>query len=70
MVENIHNDFEISVFPQFSKLKEIKAQLLQSGAGNAFMSGSGSTMVGVFDDLSKANDSATIFSNAFVCETI
>jgi 4-diphosphocytidyl-2-C-methyl-D-erythritol kinase len=70
MVENIHNDFEISVFPQFCKLEEIKAKLLQSGAGNAFMSGSGSTMVGVFDDLSKASDSATIFSNAFVCETI
>lgn len=47
VAENIHNDFENSVFHSNPKLGEIKSVLLELGAKAAFMTGSGSTMVGL-----------------------
>ncbi|MHA8067499.1 4-(cytidine 5'-diphospho)-2-C-methyl-D-erythritol kinase [Aquirufa sp. ROCK2-A2] len=46
---NIHNDFEDSVFPKYPLLKEIKEELYALGAVYAAMSGSGSTLFGIFD---------------------
>lgn len=46
--EYIHNDFEDSVFLQFPELKKIKAELYSQGAVYAAMSGSGSTVYGIF----------------------
>ncbi len=43
------NDFEISVFPLYPEIKEIKETLYQSGALYASMSGSGSSVFGIFD---------------------
>lgn len=42
------NDFEIPVFKLYPKLKHIKEQLYQQGAVYAAMSGSGSTIYGIF----------------------
>ena len=42
------NDFETVVFPQFPQLKSIKGKLLKFGADVALMSGSGSTLFGLF----------------------
>jgi len=42
------NDFELSLFDQYSSLSAIKDQLYQNGAVYASMSGSGSTMFGLF----------------------
>ncbi len=42
------NDFETSIFPHYPKIKEIKDQLISSGAVYASMSGSGSTVYGLF----------------------
>lgn len=47
--ELIKNDFERSVFAAHPRLQEIKEQLLMSGARYAAMSGSGSTLFGLFD---------------------
>ena len=47
---NITNDFETSVFPLFPKIAEIKAKLLDMGAFYAAMSGSGSSVFGLFKD--------------------
>ena len=44
------NDFETVVFSQYPQLKSIKGKLLKLGARPALMSGSGSTMFGIFDD--------------------
>lgn len=44
----IHNDFEKSIFPNHPLLKKIKDQLYQKGAKYAAMSGSGSTLFGIF----------------------
>lgn len=46
--DTIKNDFEESLFPKYSKLKEIKDELYGEGAVYASMSGSGSTMYGLF----------------------
>ncbi|UEG49063.1 4-(cytidine 5'-diphospho)-2-C-methyl-D-erythritol kinase [Ferruginibacter lapsinanis] len=44
----ITNDFEPIVFAQYPDIKKIKDQLYQSGAVYASMSGSGSTVYGIF----------------------
>jgi 4-diphosphocytidyl-2-C-methyl-D-erythritol kinase len=46
---NLKNQFEETVFPQFPSLKEIKEELYQLGALYASMSGSGSTLYGIFE---------------------
>ena len=42
------NDFEESVFPQFPAIEEIKKELYKQGAIYASMSGSGSSVFGIF----------------------
>jgi 4-diphosphocytidyl-2-C-methyl-D-erythritol kinase len=49
-VSNIHNDFELSLFVRFPRLKEVWQELLGAGCRAAFLSGSGSTVVGVAQD--------------------
>lgn len=48
--EKLVNDFEASIFPQYPELAEIKAKLYEMGAYYAAMSGSGSTLFGLFKD--------------------
>ena len=48
--EQLTNDFEESIFPQYPRLKEIKQQLYQQGALYAAMSGSGSSLYGFFEE--------------------
>ena len=45
----LFNDFEFAAFGQFPVLKAIKATLYKQGAVYAAMSGSGSTMFGIFE---------------------
>jgi 4-diphosphocytidyl-2-C-methyl-D-erythritol kinase len=47
-VNTIHNDFELPVFEVYPALRKIKEQLYSSGAIFAAMSGSGSTIFGIF----------------------
>ncbi len=47
--DNLKNDFEDSLFPKYPELKEMKDQLYANGAIYAAMSGSGSTLFGLFD---------------------
>ncbi len=51
---NLVNDLESVVFPAFSKVEELKQGLLDEGAAGALMSGSGSTVFGLFYDRSSA----------------
>ena len=48
--DQLKNDFEVSVFSSHSILKEIKEKLYDEGAIYAAMSGSGSTMFGIFKE--------------------
>ncbi len=47
--DRVRNDFEESLFPQYPLLAELKERLYRMGALYASMSGSGSTMYGIFD---------------------
>jgi 4-diphosphocytidyl-2-C-methyl-D-erythritol kinase len=44
----IKNDFEESLFPTYSLLEQMKKEMYSLGAEYAAMSGSGSTMFGIF----------------------
>ena len=46
----LKNDFEDSIFPQYSELFDIKKSLIQAGSLYASMSGSGSSIYGIFSE--------------------
>jgi len=48
--KNISNDFEEFVFNKYPEIKEIKDKMIDAGALFCAMSGTGSTVYGVFDD--------------------
>ncbi len=54
----LENDFERVVFPQFPELREIKRVLERQGARYAALSGSGSTLFGLFDSPEAAQQAA------------
>ncbi len=47
--DELHNDFEIPVFKLYPAIKAVKEQLYLSGAIYAAMTGSGSTVYGIFE---------------------
>lgn len=47
--QTIQNDFENALFPRYPQLKSIKDSLYSQGALYASMSGSGSSVYGIFD---------------------
>ncbi|MES2589993.1 MAG: 4-(cytidine 5'-diphospho)-2-C-methyl-D-erythritol kinase [Bacteroidota bacterium] len=47
--EELENNFETSVFPQNPELKSIKEKMYQNGAIYASMTGTGSTIYGIFE---------------------
>jgi 4-diphosphocytidyl-2-C-methyl-D-erythritol kinase len=66
------NDFEDAVFQQHPRLAEIKRELLQQGATEALLAGSGSAVIAVFPSPAKARRAAVGFplDQTFVCETV
>lgn len=65
--EDVKNDFESSVFPNHPVLGTIKATLYKQGAIYTSMSGSGSSLYGIFRQ--NVQGIETLFSNCF-CRTI
>lgn len=62
----LHNDFERSIFDAYPEIKEIKAQLYGSGAVYASMSGSGSSVYGIFDKQPEALPFADVAWQGFL----
>jgi len=54
LVNNLYNIFEIVIFKEYSDLLDIKEELIKNGADNALVSGTGSTVYGIFKERSKA----------------
>lgn len=59
----IHNDFEKSVFAKYPEIEKIKNKLYDAGAVYASMSGSGSSVYGIFE---KEPENFEGFENCFV----
>ena len=60
----VKNDFEPSVFAAFPQLAAIKNAIEESGALYASMSGSGSSIFGIFNDVNMAEKMKGKFSNS------
>lgn len=69
---NFRNDFEEPVFAMLPRLRELKERLYEAGAAFASMSGSGSTMYGVFNSVAARDSAAARFADVRVerAETI
>ncbi len=59
----LRNDFEDSVFPEFPELARIKETLYESGAAYASMSGSGSSLYGIYKE--DPDEVASLFPTCF-----
>jgi len=68
----LSNDFERPVFQRYPRLDQIKRELLQRGAAEASLAGSGSAVFGVFPSPAMARRAAVGFPHdqTFVCETL
>lgn len=69
---DLSNDFEGPVFQRHPRLAQIKRVLLQKGAAEASLAGSGSAVFGVFPSPALARRAAVGFPDdqTFVCETL
>jgi 4-diphosphocytidyl-2-C-methyl-D-erythritol kinase len=65
IAEIAHNDFENAVMQRYPAIRAVKEQMVRSGAVTAIMSGSGSTVFGLFNDESGALNAAGHFPSYF-----
>ena len=70
--EGLANDFEEPVFSRHPRLREIKDGLLERGAADAALAGSGSAVFGVFRNPAQARRAARAFpeDSVFVVESL
>jgi 4-diphosphocytidyl-2-C-methyl-D-erythritol kinase len=61
----VTNDFEEIVFKQYPEIENIKNKLIKLGADFSLMTGSGSTLFGIFPDLYKAEEAERFFSKKY-----
>ena len=62
----MENDFEGVVFPAYPEIREIKRKLLDHGGEYALLSGSGSSVFGLFPDEVSAQKAADFFSPKYL----
>ena len=62
LVRLLHNDLEVVTCQYYPVINTIKERLVASGARGSLMSGSGATVLGVFDDRSLAEQAAQMLS--------
>jgi 4-diphosphocytidyl-2-C-methyl-D-erythritol kinase len=68
----LRNDFEAAVFRRRPRLSQIKRRLLEQGAADASLAGSGSAVFGIFTSPAKARRAARTFPEdaVFLCATL
>ncbi len=62
-IASASNDFEPVVFQQYPRLKSIRNRLLRAGATGARMTGSGSSIFGIFPSKIEMDAAAALFPN-------
>jgi 4-diphosphocytidyl-2-C-methyl-D-erythritol kinase len=69
---HVSNDFETAVFRRHPRLNRIRRELLQGGAAEAALAGSGSAVFGIFRNPAQARRSAQLFpeDQVFLCTTL
>jgi 4-diphosphocytidyl-2-C-methyl-D-erythritol kinase len=71
VINTMHNDFELTVFERYPRLREIRDALIKAGCAAAGMSGSGSTIVGIAADRQGAERAAgRVDCDTIVTETL
>ena len=70
--DRLSNDFETVVFRRHPRLAGIRRDLLQGGAAEAALAGSGSAVFGIFPNPAQARRSARLFpeDQVFLCSTL
>lgn len=61
----MHNDFERIVYERYPVIGKIKNEIMKNKAVNALMSGSGSSVFGIFDSLDKLNEAYKAMKNEY-----
>jgi 4-diphosphocytidyl-2-C-methyl-D-erythritol kinase len=62
MKNRILNDFESMIFSEYPEISEVKTKLYGLGAEFALMTGTGSTVFGIFSNLQRANTAEDYFN--------
>lgn len=70
MSELIYNVMEDVTVDDYPIIKEIKSLLIEEGALNSIMSGSGPTVYGIFDDLDKAETAMKVLGKKELTEQL
>ncbi len=65
LINTVTNDFEPAVFGKFPEIKSIKEILYKSGALFSLMTGSGSTVFGIFENLKLAEKARSNFPRKY-----
>lgn len=60
LAESLYNVMENITVPQYPIIQEIKTVMLDNGALNSIMSGSGPTVFGLYDDIEKAEQTVEL----------
>lgn len=60
LAESLYNVMEDITVPQYPIIQEIKTVMLDNGALNSIMSGSGPTVFGLYDDIEKAGQTVEL----------
>lgn len=68
--QQVHNDFEDSIFPNHPEMRLIKEQLYETGAEYASLTGSGSCIYGIFDSEECAIEALRVFENVATIEGV
>lgn len=64
----LNNDFETSIFKKYPAIKDIKEKLYNAGAFYASMSGSGSTVFGIFNQQPNSDNFTSVIWQGFLKE--
>ena len=74
IAKNLGNNMEAGIFKIYEEIKDIKEFMISNGALNALMSGSGSTVFGIYDDQEKLEKDyislSKKYDKVYKCRTI